>query len=228
MLKIITDLKNKKSSGHDSINSMLMRESSVCDPLAIIFNKSLETGEVPSSLKLAKIVPIYKSKSKEEFKNDRPVSLLPCISKILEKIINKRLYNLLLLQNTPYESQYGFRPKHSTINVVTELSNQDINSIDNKQCTLAVFLDLSKAFDTIDHMTLLARLAHYGIRGVSLEWFRSYLTNRKQYVQINDEKSATETMTYGVPQGSVLGPILLIIYTNDLPKSLIKTKTIFC
>ena len=92
------------------------------------------------------------------------------------------------------------------INAVTELSNHVINSIDNKQCTLAVFLDLSKAFDTIDHMTLLAKLAHYGIRGVALEWFRSYLTNRKQYVQIKDEKSATETMTYGVPQWSVLGP----------------------
>ena len=95
----------------------------------------------------------------------------------------------------------------------------------NKQCTLAVFLDLSKAFDTIDHMTLLAKLAHYGIRGAALEWFRSYLTNQKQYVQINDEKSATDTITYGVPHGPVLGPLLFIIYANDLPKSLIKTKT---
>ena len=111
--------------------------------------------ECCSQSRMAKVVPIYMSKNKEEFNNYRPVSLLPCISKILEKIIHKRLYSVLLLQNIFYNSQYGFRTKHSKINAVTELSNHIAKSIDNKQCTLAVFLDPSKAFDTIDHMTLL-------------------------------------------------------------------------
>ena len=132
----------------------------------------------------------------------------------------------MLLQNIFYNSQYGFRSKHSTINVVTELSNHITKSMDNKQCTLAVFLDLSKAFNTIDHMTLLSKLAHHGVRGIALEWFRNYLTNRRQYVQINGKISNTETVTYGVPQGSVLGPLLFIIYTNDLPQSLTNSKTI--
>ena len=137
---------------------------------------------------------------------DFPVSLLPCISKILEKIIYKRLYNFWLIQNIFYNSQYGFRTKHSTINAVTELSNHVAKSIESKQCTLAVFLDLSNAFDTIDCMTLLSKLALHGVRGIALEWFRNYLTNRRQYVQINEKNSNTETVTYGAPQGSVIGP----------------------
>ena len=111
-------------------------------------------------------------------------------------------------------------------NVPVKFSDLGINHLSYKLWCYLIELSLAPATDTIDHMTLLAKLAHYGIRGVALEWFRSYLTNRKQYVQIKDENSATETITYGVPQGSVLGPLLFIIYTNDLPKSLIKTKTI--
>jgi hypothetical protein len=177
-------------------------------------------------MKLAKVIPIYKSKDKEILNNYRPISLLPTTSKILEKIVHKRLYNVLLSQSVFFSSQYGFRPRHSTIHAVNEFIDDTITSLENKQYTLSVFLDLSKAFDTIDHKILLRKLEWYGIRGVALEWFRSYLDTRKQYVQYKNSKSSTETIPCGVPQGSVLGPLLFIVYTNDLPNCLNYSKTI--
>jgi len=226
--QIIKSMKNKKSTGYDGISSAFLKkiQPAICKPLSIIINKSLETGEVPSNLKLAKVVPIYKAKDNKLFSNYRPVSLLPCISKILEKVIHRRLYNFLLKNDIFYKSQYGFRPKHSTINAITELCYNITNAFENDECTLAVFLDLSKAFDTIDHTILLRKLAHYGIRGVALEWFKNYLRGRQQYVQINNSRSEIDIITCGVPQGSVLGPLLFIIYTNDMPDNLIHTKAI--
>ena len=168
---IINVLKNKKSTGHDGISSSLIKQikTAICIPLTTIINKSLETGQVPTNMKLAKVILIYKAKDKKILNNYRPVSLLPCISKIIEKIIHKRLYHFLQLNDIFYNSQYGFRPKHSTINAITELCYNIINGFENKQQSLAVFLDLSKAFDTIDHNIMLKQLCHYGIRGVALE-----------------------------------------------------------
>jgi len=169
---------------------------------------------------LAKVVRIYKAKENYIFYNYRPVSLLPCISKSLEKLIHKRLYNFLIKYNILYKSQYGFRLKHSTINAVTEPCYNIVNSFVNNQCTLAVCLDLSKAFDTINHQTLLNKLAYYGVRGVALERFSNYLKNRKQYVEYKNCRSQTQEIVCGVPHGPVLGPLLFIIYTNDLPMSI--------
>ena len=228
IIKIIDTLKRKNSTGHDNISSSLIKDIKhvIAQPLTILINKSLQNGAVPDSLKLAKVIPIYKSKNRVLLNNYRPISLLPAFSKILEKIVHKRLYQFLLSKTLFYPSQYGFRPQHSTNHAVHEFVDDTIASFDNKEHTIGIFLDLSKAFDTIDHKILISKLEWYGIRGKALDWFRSYLDNRKQYVQYKDSKSVVSTIPCGVPQGSVLGPLLFIVYTNDLPNSLSNCKTI--
>ena len=226
--KILVSLKPKQSCGHDGISTSFLKsiKDNICEPLSILINKSMETGYVPNIFKTAKVIPIYKAKDAQELTNYRPVSLLPSISKILEKVIHKRLYTFLNSYNIFYASQYGFRPNHSTINAITEFTSYVMSSLDKQEHSLSAFLDLSKAFDTIDHTILLNKLSHYGVRGVALDWFRSYLSNRKQFVNYKDTKSDIRNVDCGVPQGSVLGPLLFIIYTNDLPRAIKYSKCI--
>jgi len=225
---IISRLKPKKSSGHDGITPYLLNniKSQISNPISTLINMSIETSVVPDCLKLAKIVPIYKAKQKNDFANYRPVSLLPAISKILEKVIYKRLYTFLDSSNIFNGNQFGFRTKHNTIDAVTKFVNDITESLDKKESSLAIYCDLSRAFDTIDHEILLNKLQFYGIRGQSLDWFRSYLDQRKQYVEYDGYISNTTTITLGVPQGSVLGPLLFIIYMNDLPDNLTTARSI--
>ena len=175
----------------------------------------------------AKVLPIFEKGSQQLAENYRPISLLPVFSKILKKIVYNRLYSSCNKIKIFSNFQFGFRKTHSTSHVCTLLTSEITESFHSKQKILGIFLVLSRAFDTIDHTILLSKLYHYGIRGISLQWFKSYLRNRKQQVQINNILSTKiHTITNGVPQGSILEPLLFLLYVNDFPNCLNHSSTI--
>jgi len=220
IIQTAKQIKSKLSTGTDNISTKLMKSviEEIAVPFAHIVNQSFLSGTVPTQMKVAKVVPIFKSGDKKLLNNYRPISLLPAFSKLLEKIMCAQLTNFLDQNNIFYKHQYGFRKHHSTIHPIIHLLNHiyESNNVTPSQLTLSIFLDLSKAFDTISHTILLSKLYHYGIRGTVYNWFKSYLTDREQYVQINDTQSSLSNCNFGVPQGSILGPILFTIYVNDL------------
>ena len=189
---------------------------SICSPFTNICNKSLSNGIFPNNMKIAKVIPLFKSGENDIFTNYRPVSLLSQFSKILEKLVDRRLDSFFDKHKILVEQQYGFRKARSTSMAITQLIEDITNANEEKKFTAGVFIDLKKAFDTIDHSLLLKKLDHYGVRGVSNDWLRSYLSDRKQYVSFNSLKSDLMSISCGVPQGSILGPKLFILYINDI------------
>ena len=185
--------------------------------IATLVNKSFEQGIFPEHLKIAKVVPIHKEGCRMDVANYRPISLLSSFSKIYEKIMHSRVIEFLDKNDLLYEMQYGFRPGRSCEHALLNAQNLILNSLSKKEISMLLLIDFSKAFDLIEHSILLKKLEHYGIRGIVLEWFKSYLDKRQQYVAVNGAESSTKLIQYGVPQGSILGPILFIIYINDLP-----------
>ena len=185
-------------------------------PLTTLINKSTERGLYPSKLKQAKIVPVFKNEDDTDPNNYRPISLLSIFNRIFEKLIYNGLKRFLEKHNVLYHSQYGFREGHSTFHALIEIVNNIQLNIDRKLFTCGVFLDLKKAFDTVDHSILLHKLEHYGVRGVVKDWFTSYLSDRYQTTQIGDCVSDKKRCVCGVPQCSDLGPLLFLIYINDI------------
>ena len=170
-------------------------------------------------MKIAKVIPIHKKGEKDDVNNYRPISLLTSISKILERIVYIRTERFLKTCDIFSKFQFGFRENHSTTHALLTLIDKVTHALDTFSHTIGIFLDFSKAFDTINHEILLAKLSHYGIRGKALEWFTSYLSNRSQFVHVNGFNSQKKTITCGVPQGSLLGPLLFVIYINDFHRS---------
>ena len=212
------DLNPSKANGPNSIPTKIMRllGFNLASCLTKIFNISIQTGQHPKILRTAKAIPIHKKGSLLSVKNYRPISLLSNINKLLEKLVHARLYKFFEKNNILYNLQFGFRRKHSTNHALIEITERIRKCLDNGEYACGVFVDLQKAFDTVNHNILLNKLEHYGVRGVALNWFRSYLHDRKQFVSILGFDSDVKTIQHGVPQGSVLGPLLFLVYINDL------------
>ena len=226
--KIISQLNINKSSGPFSIPTKILHliKIEISKPLADIINLSFSTGIHPEKLKIAQVIPIFKKGSKLLTSNYRPISLLSNLNMIFEKVMYDRIYNFLNNQKCFYPLQFGFRNKHSTNHALISIIDKVNEALDNKKVACGIFVDFQKAFDTVNHDILLKKLSHYGIRGSVNDWFKSYLYERKQFVSILGYNSALATVHHGVPQGSVLGPLLFLIYINDLHKA-IKYSTVY-
>lgn len=222
IVSVVNTMQAKSTTGCDKVSSVILKRciDLISGPLAKIFNLSFHTATYPDVLKLARIVPIYKHGDQNLPENYRPISVLSCVNTLFEKLIAKRVTEFLHREEILTSCQHGFRVKRSTCTAVLNLSEKLNSFLNDNNSAIGIFLDIRKAFDTVNHDILLRKLQCYGFRGITLDFFRSYLSNRQQKVEISGVTSDVGAISSGVPQGSVLGPLLFSLYVNDLPDTL--------
>ena len=218
VFKLLKEIDPSKAVGLDNIGGKFLKEGAeeLSRPISQLINLSIKNSTFPDQCKIAKLKALYKKGSALEPKNYRPISLLPLLSKLFEKIIHEQTQKYLDENNIIYKYQSGLRPKHSTDTCLSLLNDKILNGMDKGMLTGMILIDLQKAFDTIDHEIFFAKMVHLGFSQDIIAWYKSYLTNRKFLVSIENKLSSPGDLTCGVPQRSILGPLIFLLYVNDM------------